>query len=379
MALGLLIGSAFALAQPVKVEPAGRYSRLGVTPVSIPWSDRQFVQADKEGRVFLLRGGTLDLYEILSDGRLRSLGAIVREKGAEKRPPVREATMSSSGDVWVLFAFPNKLDVVRSGRREPVEAPWMVSAAAVLGGNPLVAAFPAEMATGIPGSLRLEAPPFLQEWDGKRWSTLVEGRFPDRTPDGVSRLDFLRGEISVFLAVTPERRLWVADEHLYRLRHFSASGALKDELVVGQSEVAWKERSAGELADAEARARKSGLPVRRGSLSRGHAESRIFGMTIGRDGAVYMVVSTEGGLALDRFHPALLTLDRVLLSGVEAPTARLTLAAGRQGLFIAALSSRTGLWRIDSEALDKADWKPVDDAATLNGLTLPVPVQSPAP
>jgi len=49
------------------------------------------------------------------------------------------------------------------------------------------------------------------------------------------------------------------------------------------------------------------------------------------------------------------------------------MAAGRQGLYIAASAGRDGLWHIDSELLDKADWQSVSDAV-LNGQPL-VPVK----
>ena len=107
----------------------------------------------------------------------------------------------------------------------------------------------------------------------------------------------------------------------------------------------------------------------RRSLSAVRAATVIRAMTAGRDGAVYLLVETKEGLALDRFQPALLSLDRVLLAGLELGPGLPTMAAGNLGLYIAAWRGGDGMGLIDSEALDKADWKPVRNAV-LNGQPL---------
>ncbi|HSG39867.1 MAG TPA: hypothetical protein VLE27_09545, partial [Thermoanaerobaculia bacterium] len=79
----------------------------------------------------------------------------------------------------------------------------------------------------------------------------------------------------------------------------------------------------------------------------------------------------EQGLALDRFHPGLVSLDRVLLSGADIP-GKVMMAAGQQGLYISAWASREGLWHIDAETLLDADWRPVPEAM-LNGASVVAP------
>lgn len=333
------------------------------------WTDRQFIQADQEGRVFLLRESTREVYQVSSSGYLVPQGRLGKEENAEEWQPITEAAMSSPGDVWVLFSFPNHLDIMRGERQERIEAPWMVSAVVVGGGDLVVGVLPAEMASAAPASLRLESPPLLQSWDGKRWNTLAEGTFPGKRPAGVSRPEYLRGEFGVILSVTPQRQVWMADEHAYRLRRFSLAGVLKDELLAGERRIAWKERTAEEWKTAEAAATKAGLPFSRDSLSAVQAGEVIRAMTAGRDGAVYLLVQTDKGLALDRFQPALLTLERVPLAGIETGSGRLTMAAGKEGLYVAARSGRGGLWLIAAEALEKAGWQHVPDAM-LNGQPL---------
>lgn len=358
-------------------EPA-QYSSLEAVPLSDPapkaWgAGHQFLQADKDGRIFLLRKDTLDLYELSVGGQWIPKGRLVKDESFLVNPPVMDAAMSLSGDAWVLFSMPNRLYVFRHGDVETLEAPWHVSAVSIGQGEPLVSVAPGEMSSAAPSVLRLAAPPLLQRWDGKGWETLVEGRFLGDSPDGVTYGEHMRGEFSTFLVSTPERRLWVADEFAYHLRRFSPSGALQDELSVSGGKVVWSERTEEEWTKAETAAKKGGMAGwSRRWLSPVRAETTFRGVTMGRDGAVYLLAQTRQGLALDRFQPTLLSLDRVLLKGIELGPGRLTMAAGKDGIYIAGFAGRDGIWRIDSEDLEKADWQPVP-GAVLNGQPLVPP------
>jgi hypothetical protein len=358
-------------------EPA-QYSSLEAVPLADPapkaWgAGHQFLQADKDGRIFLLRKDTLDLYGLSVGGRWIPKGRLVKDESFLVKPPVLDAAMSPSGDAWVLFSMPNRLYVFQHGDVETLEAPWLVSAVSIGEGEPLVSVAPGEMSSASPSVLRLKAPPLLQRWDGKRWETLADGRFLGDQPDGVTYGEHMRGEFSTFLASTPERRLWMADEFAYHLRRFSPSGALEDELSVGGGKVVWSERTEEEWAKTEAAARKGGMAGwSRRWLSPMRAETTFRGMTVGRDGALYLLVQTKQGLALDRYQPSLLSLDRVLLKGLEPAPGRLTMAAGMDGLYIAGFAGRDGIWRIDSEDLEKTEWHTVP-GAVLNGQPLVPP------
>lgn len=356
-----------------KAEEPG-YSKITAHPVALPsrgWPASQVLQADKQGRVFLLRTDTLDVFQISRDGELAPKGSLLREGEPLKRPPLQGGALSPAGDAWLLFSFPNHLYVIQGERVASLEAPWLVSAVAMDGGEPLVAVLPGEMASAAPSVSRLDAPPLLQQWDGKRWNTVLEGRFQQERAAGVSLPEQLRGEFAVLLALTPERHLWMADRHVYRLRRFSPSRRLLDELVVGEGKVRWKQRSEEEWARTETLSKKGGLPFSRRNLSAVRAEEAIRAMAVGRDGALYLLVKTEKGLALDRFQPGLVALDRVLLSGFGIP-GKVMMAAGTQGLYISAWASREGLWHIDAETLLDADWRPVPEAV-LNGAPLVAP------
>ena len=87
-------------------------------------------------------------------------------------------------------------------------------------------------------------------------------------------------------------------------------------------------------------------------------QQAAFDLTEGRDGKIYLLVRTEAGeAALDRFDPSLLLLERIPLD-LKA-SGRYTIAAGLDGLYLAAWNGRQGRWRISWDALDQAPWKDV--------------------
>lgn len=382
-AIGLTLVLLFWSPATFPEEAAPGYSEIAAVALadvpSLQWEQRQTVQADKEGRVFLLRDEVFELYQISAGGALIPKGRLLRDSAAPlKTPPIHDASMSLGGDAWLLFAFPNRLFLFQHGRVDTIEAPWMISTAILDGTEPLVAVMPGEMNTTAPSILRLDKLPALQRWDGKRWDTLAEREFPREPPAGVERIDFWKGEYKGFLALTSDRHLWMADQYAYRLRHFSVSRKLEDELVAEGGKVKWSERTEEEWTKAEEAAKKGGLKGwSRDRLSAMRAEEVVRGMTVGRDGAVYLLIQTRKGLALDRFQPALQRLDRVLLpAGLDLGSGRITMAAGNQGLYLAGWAGRGGLWLIESTVLDTSDWRPVPEAV-LNGHPLILPQENP--
>ncbi len=368
---GLLGGAVAILAE----ESPPQYSAVVASALpdlpSKEWPGRQFVQADQEGRVFLLREDTLALFQLSGAGKLVPKGRVLEGDSSAKRPLIFEAAMSLAGGAWVLFSPPH-LYIFQAGHLQTVESNWAVSGIALDGGEPWIAVLPLETNVSAPSTLRLDKPPLVQRWDGKRWDTLIEGRFPEDPPEGATLAEYWRGEFSVLIALTPERRLWMADQNAYRLRRYSPGGALQDELSVGGGKITWGERTEEEWKKTEEAAKKAGFSGwSRRSMSPVRAEEVVRALAVGHDGAVYLVVQTNQGLALDRFDTTLLTLERVILKGIDVP-GRVMMAGGKHGLYISAWAASNGIWQIDSETLQAADWQPVQDAV-LNGQPLAPP------
>jgi hypothetical protein len=85
---------------------------------------------------------------------------------------------------------------------------------------------------------------------------------------------------------------------------------------------------------------------------------RISDLTEGPDHRIYLAVQGDKGLSLDRYDPAQGTLERIDVN-LTAP-GYMSLAAGRDALYIAAARGDEGRWRISWEDLDGAMWKKVD-------------------
>jgi hypothetical protein len=85
-------------------------------------------------------------------------------------------------------------------------------------------------------------------------------------------------------------------------------------------------------------------------------------LTEGRDGAVYLYVAPGVFGAeplLDRYDPVTHRLERAVLALDH--TGRVTLAAGRDALWIAAVRGHHQLWRIPWPTLAALPWHPVPD------------------
>ncbi len=342
------------------------------------WPEIQFVQADKQGRVYLLRGDTLDLYALTPGGRLVSRGKLEGEVPRAEGDWVDAAALSAAGDVWVTFMPSDKLEVFRGGKSAVrLESKWMVSAVAADDG-PVVGVLPAELDVVSAESPRLDAPPLVKKWDGKRWETLVEGEAPAEPGPASSGIEHLRGQFGTLIALAPNGQLWVADRNAYRLRRFTASGVQKEDVRLGKGEVVWSQRTDEDFSRLEKSSAAQGFSFDRKKVSQVQAKPHYRTMTVGRDGLVYLIAETADGLALDRFDPSYPAYDRVLLAGVSLAPGRITLAAGAHSLFLAPRLAKDGLWEIPEEALREADWREVPDA-TVNGTPIPPREPKPAP
>lgn len=98
-------------------EATPKYSKIAPSALtdvpSLQWREKQTVQADREGRVFLLRDKTFELFQISSGGSLVPKGRLLRCSVSLETPPIQDVSMNRAGDAWMLFAFPNRLFMLR--------------------------------------------------------------------------------------------------------------------------------------------------------------------------------------------------------------------------------------------------------------------------
>jgi hypothetical protein len=373
--LAALLLSQAAMAGEDLPLPRAQAEPLPVMESSPSLRGPQFMQADKQGRVFLLDGDTLEIFQIVAGDKLASRGKLDATGSVEagERAVLRQAVMSPAGDVWLLLDSTGKVRLFRSGKEKSLPpTDWIVTALAAPRGTPLLAVKPGQRASGRDVGVTDDPdhppvrPPFLLEMGDSEWETLVQGDYFRLGETRASVGHEIRAGSEVWMATEPNGTIWIAYRNAYRLKRYSPLGKLKDEIVVGAGTVKWAERSAEDWKKLEAVAKENKFAFRRSGVSPVQETAVVRAMTLGRDGRVYLLVETPKGLALDRFDPdpARQVLERVLLSGIDS--GRFTMAAGRHALYLAALAGNGGRWKLPWESLEAAKWELVEDVA-ING------------
>lgn len=330
------------------------------------WDGPQFVRADRKGNVFLFRGSRLEVYPVTRKG---SLGDPLRlETTAEASRMVQDAVLSPDGGRWLVYADLG-VRLFEDGKEKPVPPlswrPWSI---AFLRDTPLVAVVPVPIGDPPLDLERLAAVPWFLSLDNGRWATFVEHR---RLPgsellkDERTMNDFV-ADYAVFTVGDREGKLWVARQYSYKVERWSPGGRPLLEIAVqGGKVVHRKETPANpEAAAAVKRDKTQGRETRFNAFT---ARAAIRDLVEGRDHRLYLLVNTsdDGALALDRYDPVLSVLERTPLSLEKG--GRFTMAAGKEGLYLAAWNGRDGRWRIPWEALDAAEWMEVEGAEIKGG------------
>ncbi len=364
-ALAGLLLPALAAAGAEEKWPAVSAERLPGSGSAITWTAPQFLQADAKGRIYVLRADTLDVYPVERKG---AFGEPVKLKmaGDSGGEPLRAAMGSSGGD-WLLFSGMGRpLRWFREGKEELLPpCGWQVESVGVAGGRPVVNVIP--FRSGLSPEARVpDPPPLLMAYDGHRWNALRSER-ADPGKDGEPRMAAIV-QRSAWLSGSADGKLLVSDLYRYRVRSFSAAGKPLLELAAGPSQprpVAEPEK-AGEILVKAAGKRGLGEGPRRGHAVALTVRQVIVAATRGRDGSIYLLIDDEsaGGLALDRYDAAQAVLERVAfrlpVSTPQLGTA--SLAAGHDGLYLAAFRGDQGRFRVSWETLAEAPWRPVERA-----------------
>lgn len=318
----------------------------------------QFLQADAKGRVFLLHGDNLAVDQILTSGRV-----IPWRKPHDKDSgdaAVSNAALSPDGSSWLLTSEPDDLILLNGDDRRVLPSPrWWVSAVAYTTDGPVVAVLPAwgggREATGGPD---WDKPPALLRLDDQKWQTLsLQGPVVADVPPSLAET---KAERETRLAAGRKGALWVAQQNAYLLKRYSRSGAVEESVAVHGGKVQWKERTEEDWRALEKVSQSAGMTFTRSRHSKVAAVRVVRGLTA-QDNRVYLAVETPEGVALDRWDDETQVLDRVLLTGITSGRTYLSLAAGRDGLYIAARGLGEPIWRLDWQRLEGAKWKAVPE------------------
>ena len=348
------------------------------------WSAPQFVQADAEGRVFLLRGDTLEVFPVSSAGRLE---APTRLQVIPPPPPphikgkvvfeviASSAAMGSTGGDWILQAF-GRLYRFRAGKEEPVQQiPRELHG---VGATESLALWRGEVVVNILGRQpprgpdHQAPPPLVMILDQDRWMPLTAAAAASGAiHEAGSNVVDQESERSLRMAADSAGNLWLAHRYAYRLLRIDAVRKPHAELRIGDGAVAHVQGEQGRLDKAFENAARvtSGVELHPSDTAplKGLYLPRevIHGLAAGRDGRVYLLAEATGkngalenkGLVLDRFDPVRRVLERLQVElTIKGPV---SMAAAADGLYLAGFSGNSGRWRIGWERLNGAPWQPV--------------------
>lgn len=345
------------IARPLSPEPL-------TGSAAVLWKGAQFARADQDGRVYFLHADALAVHRIEKDGtfgdpaNLRPLGAPPTE--------VRDAAMDAFGGQWLLLASNTVHHFVDGQEKELPKLDDHAWGVGFLRATPLVSLVPSH------SEHRSGSPPWLAQAGKDRWETLVDfSNVYKGDPLARSNRGDVIANTAVFVSSDRQGRLWAARQYAYRLEQYSRGGRRVAALTVGGGKVTRTDEKPS-VIDLRKSAEGSSSPP---SPPEENGESKLpakatfrpftaiaalLDVAAARDGRVYLLVQTSGGnLAVDRYSPAADLLERRELT--LRANGRMSLAPGRDALYLAAWNGSAGRWRISWEQLDATEgWEEVE-------------------
>jgi hypothetical protein len=315
------------------------------------------------GNVFFLRPDHFEVYPLTKSGHLGE--PISLQASGASAGSVREAAMSRAGDQWLLLSGVSVRLFVDGKEKIVPPMDWKPWSLTLLRDVPVVAVAPFPMGGRTVDPKRVGTPPWLLRLDADQWSRTLELK-------GVSVSDLLENgglndaisKNSVVMTGDRKGRLWAARQYAYRVQRFTSSGHLLLEITVDQGEVQKKGKEQGievRLHDGAQTEASQNPRAQKGTYFPFTGERVVYGITEGRDGRIYLLISVaSGGAALDRYDPGRNLLERIPLSVKLKET--FTLASGKDALYLAPWNTDGGRWKISWDELEGAPWKVVKGA-----------------
>jgi hypothetical protein len=368
LALCTLLGiPVAALPQSQAIAGGPEYAKLRLIRVKAPAVERaattQFLAADAKGHPLLLRGDSLEVFGLGPDaGFDRRIGQLTCDRSSG---PVYAAAMDPVSLSWAvgLAGSAKEVDLCDfSEQTTPPEIGWVISSVTYSSSGPLVGVTCLGPRPGLTSGHEKSVPRVFGLQDGRwqpiAWAPVAESKeMPANPMDGMAEAKAMS---DASYCAGPNGALWAASWNSYHLQKLSSSATPEHDIVVGSGEMAWhkldkEEEGHEQRASAAAGANRLMVP----SSSAGVPRGVVRALVCARDGYLYLVVSTPEGLALDRYNPSQSSLDRVMLDGATVSSGPMTVALTSDQLWLGGRLATDGIWRIPSEDLDTAHWKPV--------------------
>ncbi len=355
-----MMGRAFAV-MAVALFPPALLSALPLEPLrgsgkTLQWAAPQFVQADSHGNVFLLRGDTLQVYPLLKS---HELGEPARLSPAVSSGPLLDAAMSRHGD-WAL-ALGSEIHYFAGGEEKGVPAlPWFPAAVGFVRGNPAVAVVPPRIGTA--GEREDGMPPLLLLAGHDAWAPEVREALHGAADDQNNEMLFR----AAWVLDSTEGRYFLARQYAYRieLRRVGRARPL-GELRLEKGEPRRRKSPEEDTRQLRAQARAEGSDLSHAKASAFHGSFAILALAQGGPGGKLYVLDGAGiageRCALDRIDWEAQRVERTTL---DLPcNGRASLAAGRDGLYVAKFSGQAGRYFASWATVERGPWTTAGDAS----------------
>lgn len=321
----------------------------------LQWSGPQFVQADAHGNVFLLRGDTLQVYPVL---KTHELGEPERLATTVSSGPLLDAAMSAHGD-WALV-LGSEVHYFAGGEEKPVPAlPWFPAAVGFVRGSPAVLVVPPRIGTA--GKEDEGPPPVLLTAGHDAWAPEVREALHGAASDQNNEMLFRAARV----LDAREGRYVLARQYAYRieLRRTGRARPL-GELRVGKGRPLGSRSAEEDTRRLLAQARAEGSDLSHAKASAFHGSFAILALAQGGPGGKLYVLDGAGvsgdRCALDRIDWEAQRVERTTL---DMPcNGQASLAAGRDGLYLAKFSGQAGRYFAPWAAVERGPWAPVKGA-----------------
>jgi hypothetical protein len=354
LGIGALLAGAKAPERRLQPEP-------GVTGVD--WKGSQFIRSDAAGRVFLFRGDEPAVYPITKTGEIGKPESL--QTANESLGHVLDVALSPGGDRWLVRGEGRVRLFVEGKEKTLPPMDWLPWSIGFVRDTPVVAVVPRPLPAGVLHLDDLGNVPWLVTLDNDRWSTLA--RLSDLSAETAwkerSRFNQWVTEYAVFLAADREGKLWAANQYAYRVRRLSGAGRnLLDIASTQEEEAPPKAPPSAAVVAATRKAETEGA-----KFTPFTERPVIADLVEGRDHAIYLLVHApgEGTLALDRYDSVRGVVERAPLE--MHGTGRFTLAAGKDGLYLAPYNAPEGVRKLSWESLQEAAWKEIDSIKVQGG------------
>ncbi len=355
-----LTGPAFA----EEATPPAEYAKLRPARLVLPFlketSTTQFLTSDRKGRTFLLRGDTLEVLRLREGAAPDSLGQLACASAPEwEKDGAYAAAMDPTGSTWVVGDSVFKGPVVCDfhTQQRPRKFTGLISSLGFSASGPLAAVVPRGNG-GMDVTGDVPPRPRVLKLEDDQWEAASFAPPSGISPQAKNYTAQVKAQGDALICTDRKGKIWLAAWNSYRLQQVSSFTEPDREVVVGGGKIEWLNWTAEEQGKIDADLRKEGIDP---STNQNHSypKSVFRAVVCASDGYIYLLVSVGESLALDRFEPSTDALERVLLEGVEVSGGPMAAALGSDGLVIGGRITDGNLWRISSDDLTTARWKPV--------------------